>query len=565
MKKLLGVLMAVALVVVLLVTTIFSDDDEDLLCEDPGTSGGSSAGSGGAIAANAEGLAEPLGENTLDHVTSTYRSPDRPDHRGVDIAKEDGHPLYSLADGTVVKSEEAGGFGMWVVIAHDIDGETIETVYGHMFPEGIHVQAGDSVEAGEHIADQGYNGGVSPPGPGGSHLHIEVWQGSRDAGTEVDPMPWLERAAEGSAAGDSRSDSDDTDTDSGADADSDSSDSEDSGDSERSTSGDEMPESDKIQNEDRLQVDSIRLARAVAERFPEVDTIGGWRPHDDRSDDHPSGRAIDVMIPDWQADGRELGDEVRDYVLGHAGHFNVEYIIWRQMYISPDGSSHQMEDRHDPTENHFDHVHVTVDGGGMPEPDQEYGPAPEGEGSSPSESSGSDDDCIPESAVHADADLAEGEVPDEFVKWLKLGGRQCPGISSPLLAAQQEQESGFQTGAVSHAGAGGPSQFMPDTWAAWGYPVDENGEIDGEAGAGDINDPADATMAQARLMCEEYESAERKVESGAWSGDPLILALAAYNAGAGNVDQYGGVPPFQETQHYVQVIPDNAEKFEDKV
>lgn len=571
MKKILGVFIVVVLFLVLLVSTMLGGDDE-VQCDDPASSGSSSGGaSGESIAANAEGLAEPLGENTLDHITSQYKSPDRPGHRGIDIAKEDQHPIYSMADGTVVKSEEAGGFGMWVVIAHEINGESWETVYGHMFPEGIHVKAGDKVKAGDHIADQGYNGGVDPPGPGGSHLHIEWWQGSRDTGSEADPMPWLEKAAEGAGEGksddskdaDTKDDPDDSNNDDKEDKEGDDKNKDDKS-SDRSGSGKEMPESDKIANEDKLQVDSIRVARAVAERFPEIDTIGGWRPVDDYPD-HPSGRAVDVMIPNWESDGRALGDEIKDYVYSNRDHFNIEYMIWRQQYIPAEGEPNQMEDRGDPTQNHYDHVHITTDGGGMPKPGQKYGASPDGGGKAPDSSGSSDDDCIPEGVSHVDSSLAAGEVPKEFVKWLKLGGRECKGITAPLLAAQIQQESGFQKEIGSPAGAYGPSQFMPGTWQTWGYKVDDDGKSTGEAGAGDITSPADATMAQARMMCASYETAERKLDNGTWKGDPVELALAAYNAGEGNVDSYGGVPPFQETQHYVKIIPDTAEKFEEKV
>ena len=547
MKKILALLAAIVLALVLLVVVILDgDSDEETECT-PGDGGSSSSGS--SIAANAEGLAEPM-VDAVDHVTSTYKSPDRPDHRGVDIAKEDKDPIYSIADGTVVKAEPATGFGYWVVISHEIDGETYDSVYGHMFQEGIHVSAGDKVKAGDHIADQGWNGGVDPAGPAGSHLHIEIWEGSRDAGTEVDPMPFLERAAEGGGEVAPPSQEDSEDDESGS----------------RSGSGGEMPDSDKIQFKENLQVDSIRVARAVAERFPEIETIGGWREYDERSDDHPSGRAVDVMIPNWESsDGRKLGDEIKDYVYGNRDFFNVEYMIWRQQYIPAEGTPNQMEDRGDPTQNHYDHVHITVVGGGTPEPGQKYGVAPEGGSASPGDSAGDGEDCIPEGAVHADAALAEGQVPEQFVKWLKLGGRECAGISSPLLAAQMQQESGFQEEIGSPAGAQGPAQFMPGTWATWGFKVDDNGKKTGAAGAGDITSPADATMAQARLMCANFETAERKVADGTWSGDTLELALAAYNAGEGNVDAYSGVPPFAETQHYVKVIPESAEQFEDKV
>lgn len=577
MKKVVGALVTVVFIIVVLVSSVFIDDDDDeTQCEDPASSGSSSSsdGAGDSVAANADGLAEPLGEGTLDHVTSQYKSPDRPGHRGIDIAKEDGHPIYSMADGTVVQAGEASGFGMWVIVAHDIDGEHWETVYGHIFPEGIHVSAGDKVKAGQHIADQGWNGEVYPSGPDGSHLHIEWWQGGRDTGTESNPMPWLERAAEGggdtSSSDDNdsdRSDSGEESTDSAPAPDSDDEDSPSDSDSStsRSGSGKEMPDSDKIQNQDKLQVDSVRVARAVAEVFPEVETIGGWRAQDDYPD-HPSGRAVDVMIPDWDSDkGRKLGEEVKDYVYSNRDHFNVEYLIWRQQYIPAEGDPNQMEDRGDPTENHYDHVHITTDGGGMPQEDQKYGSAPDAAGKAPT-SDDNGDGCIPEGVSHVDdAYLAAGEVPDEFVKWLKLGGRECKGISSPLLAAQMQQESGFQKEIGSPAGAYGPSQFMPGTWQTWGYKVDDEGKSTGEAGAGDITDPADATMAQARLMCANWETAERKIDNGTWSGDPVELTLASYNAGEGNVDNYGGVPPFAETQHYVKVIPDTAEQFEEKV
>jgi hypothetical protein len=103
-----------------------------------------------------------------------------------------------------------------------------------------------------------------------------------------------------------------------------------------------------------------------------------------------------------------------------------------------------------------------------------------------------------------------------------------------LLQALIWQESRFSIGARSPVGAFGLTQIMPDT-------------------ASDLG-----------INPEYYESPYLQVEGGArylaaqlemFDGN-IINALAAYNAGPGRVIEYGGVPPFAETQHYVRVIPE---------
>ena len=96
---------------------------------------------------------------------------------------------------------------------------------------------------------------------------------------------------------------------------------------------------------------------------------------------------------------------------------------------------------------------------------------------------------------------------------------------------------------------------MLGTWATVGR--DYSGD-----GVADVNDPSDAIPAQARYMCDQLAQVQAALEQGRVSGDPVTLALAAYNAGLGNVLDAGGVPPFSETQHYVQVIQANAATYE---
>lgn len=137
---------------------------------------------------------------------------------------------------------------------------------------------------------------------------------------------------------------------------------------------------------------------------------------------------------------------------------------------------------------------------------------------------------------HADAGEVEG-VPSEFQDAVEAAAAES-GLSVALLAAQIEQESGWNPDAVSVAGAQGISQFMPGTWDTWGQ-------------GGDVFDPDDAIPAQGRLMGHLYDFVE---EYASDEEDQIRLTLAAYNAGPGAVQEFGGVPPYSETEAYVRTI-----------
>lgn len=306
----------IGIILLSLVVVVILGDGSDDRCRPNGAITG-----GGGVPAGE--LSLPIAEGDYV-VSSTYKSADRPGHRGIDLAAADGTPMYAMAPGVVTAAGPASGFGNWIVIDHTIDGQPYSTVYGHMWDDGVDVQVGDTVAAGQHIGEVGNNGQST-----GAHLHLEVWQGGRlTGGSETDPQPWLDRAANPGSGG-SEPPTDESTT---------------SRQPSPPSSG-EMPDSDKIASKENLQVDSIRVARAVAQRFPDVKTIGGWRPVD-AYPDHPSGRTVDIMIPDYSSsEGRELGNRITNYLLTHREFFHLEYLIWRQQYIPATGQPNQMEDR----------------------------------------------------------------------------------------------------------------------------------------------------------------------------------------------------------------------------
>ena len=104
------------------------------------------------------------------------------------------------------------------------------------------------------------------------------------------------------------------------------------------------------------------------------------------------------------------------------------------------------------------------------------------------------------------------------------------GIDPALLAGLVRQESNFDPNAGSPAGARGLTQLMPATAAGLGVT--------------DVTNPVQALDGGAKYLKQQLDR---------FGGD-VTLALAAYNAGPGAVQQHGGVPPYAETQGYVKKV-----------
>jgi phage-related minor tail protein len=116
-------------------------------------------------------------------------------------------------------------------------------------------------------------------------------------------------------------------------------------------------------SEARLTEGSIKVKRLIESQFPAISTIGGYREDPNFPNEHPAGKALDVMIPNWNTPGgKAYGDEIAKYMLQNAGALGIDYLLWQQRQWNPDGTSSPMGDLGNPTDNHMDHVHVHVAG-----------------------------------------------------------------------------------------------------------------------------------------------------------------------------------------------------------
>jgi hypothetical protein len=139
----------------------------------------------------------------------------------------------------------------------------------------------------------------------------------------------------------------------------------------------------------------------------------------------------------------------------------------------------------------------------------------------------------PDSEITISTSSSE-EIPDyrgryrgEYIAVAKAAAARH-GVPEDLFLRLVQQESGWNPNAVSPKGATGLAQLMPGTARALGV---------------DISDPQENLDGGARYLRAMYD------KFGSWR-----LALAAYNAGPGAVEEHGGIPPFAETRNYVIAI-----------
>ena len=111
-----------------------------------------------------------------------------------------------------------------------------------------------------------------------------------------------------------------------------------------------------------LQPQTAAFKEEIANLFG-ITSFSGYRPGD--SGDHGKGLAIDFMVPE----SSELGDKIAEYAIQNMAIRGISYIIWKQRFYAPFDSKYgpantwnPMPDRGSVTENHYDHVHVSMNG-----------------------------------------------------------------------------------------------------------------------------------------------------------------------------------------------------------
>lgn len=163
---------------------LYNSDDFTLLFEEAGITMGGGTG-GGEIFDTGEHSGVLAYPTTYRNISAGFpKYPSGREHTGIDFPAPNNTPICACADGVVILTKELNySYGRYIVIQHNIDGQTLYTLYAHN--NTLYVKAGDTVQKGQHIADSGSTGNSTGP-----HCHLSVltsWSPQR----YVQPLDYL--------------------------------------------------------------------------------------------------------------------------------------------------------------------------------------------------------------------------------------------------------------------------------------------------------------------------------------------------------------------------------------
>ncbi len=535
------VAMVAAVVLALVMATVFvgimaSSDD----CRSDSGSSSDVVGGSAAIP-SAQGTVKPMQTGTYT-VTSPFGARPGGFHYGEDLAGPAGTPIYAFAAGVVRYAGPASGFGHWIVIDHNIDGQRVSTVYGHMYADGVLVRPGQTVAAGQLIAREGGDGEATGP-----HLHFEVHPGGYTGSTDaVDPAPWIAAAGEPGGLPATRP----------------------GGGPAPAVTGSRAFHYDPTKS----ITDNVVLA-AASQLGVRYSYGGGTLTGPSEGDDGIGWDCSALFRFAWYegTDGkleipRSTDPQEAEGVPVPGGYSGIEPgdgVFWPGHVAMAIGHGLMIEA---PETGESVHITKLRSGGDV----RRFGGANTGATGAnaidvsdltPGGASSTDDDgsgCPTDGGGPTGGgvdNLAPGKVPAAYEPWLRRAGTMCPQISSALLAGDIDAESSFNRFAHSDTGAEGPAQFEPYTWPAYG-------RDDDHTGSADPTDIGDAVMAQGRFFCALAKQIDGWIAQGRVHPDStgaVGLYIAGYNAGPGAVEQCAGMPSGTvdwdtQTQPYVHRV-----------
>ena len=447
-------------------------------------------------------------------------------HKGLDIRMPAGTPFKAAKDGTVVFAGTAGGYGNLAVLRH-ADGTY--TKYGHA--QSLGVRPGQQVRAGDVIGKVGSTGNSSGP-----HLHFEVRKGDWRKGEALDPRPLLEGAgpggqeiAEGAKAAANRRGGCNCGNHAGESA-------------PGTTPGGTPPGGEQPAGTASAADQGAPAARRLQQRERVGQAVRGSQLALPSQAATPAGEAPQGGAKPLQRFRENDPAAVRavQQKLKDLGHYTGEI----------DGKFGPLTDQ---AVRAFQGQQTDAAGNPLAV-DGSVGPKTLAALGNPA--------AVPRAP--ADAAVKPGETPGETpaepaekpagddgkgfkelrAKLAKLGidqaylGEMSRKYNVPvdMILGVIQPESGGNPRARSHAGARGLRQLMPGT--ARGL------------GVRDSYDPKQNVEGGVKYLGQMLRM---------FNGNETI-ALAAYNAGPGNVRKYRGIPPFKETRKYVQIIQANRQR-----